>query len=97
MATSKSKPAKKPAPPERPATRRDPDEPPAPEKKEAPRKKVAVATPKRMTYSVMLLEGATLTRKGTIFVAGRPVPVDEATYRIYEFNGRFRCSETEGG
>lgn len=90
MATSKKKPVEKPA--------KNQDAPTAKDPKDAPRtKKVAAPVKKASTYTVTLVEGASLTRKGINFVNGRPVPMDEATYRLFENNGRFSCVEREGG
>jgi hypothetical protein len=98
MATSKKKPTRK-------SVKKVQDAPAAPDREE-PRKEVAAppeveprkVAPKRApTYTVELIEGASLTRKGITFEAGRVVPVDEPTYRLFEHNGRFRCFEREGG
>ena len=104
MATTKKargngggKTAPKSAPPKSVATVAEAEQP----KAAATPKKKALATSSKVkpkTYRIILIEGATLERKGHNFVAGRPlVTADEKLYEALKSNGRFRCDVVEGG
>lgn len=90
---------------EAPTSAPEPTPPPAKEKAKAkaePKRKLRwepdpePAPPPAIKYTVELLEGSTLsTRRGFTFRRGVPMPVDEATFRKFENNGRFRCLARE--